>query len=1624
MTNIYNNAGNIRAGQGYAGETGEFYYDANGEPYVIFDSPEMGLRALYIDLRSKINEFDGDITQMFMKYAPPSDNNPTNKYIDFIKGEVGKDKITLDDLPKLVRSVIRFENTPETANYYLKPELLETAFKLSAVDMPQSTRLSQALDIVGITKPEESPLTDLSNQELVDVAQEKIDKFDMPDAPADPSLNELSNQQLVDVAQDKIDKYNMPDAPQSQPQPLSVKPPSQTSRDERVARLNAATIDTTEVDFDAPTSVVSEEDDMDEREPVISAVTPEPTKAELSTVAEVRPDGPLKRTPDQIYMEAASMTVDPWTHNIRYYGEAKAEDTDPSIGESFAASIGYTYAPIIDHIKSKINHGDIVDKDYNPLTDMKGYEEYANDLVLAQNAEHMQELKRGIDDNLARRRVLSNTSFFTHLFVGLADPVNLVALPFGGPSVGILRSGLRVGSGVAALQVGQEAIRAPFDPLNTPVESAINVGTAFVAGNILGGAIAVPATRRARAYEATQKAAGNQQLSLAPTIDSRKLAPTEQRPFSQVSDQDVQAVVNDSPRTILRLRQMADEAEAKLNADRSNLSESEVVDLENIIKQNREAANKTESDYNLLKAEQEQRLELGERNFTSEDQSMPKNLFTDSWAFKFVTTPMKRVLQNPNAPALAKEVILGIAGDSGILLNLHKRGFTLGPSVYQKAAMRDGEWVSVYDDLRSLYGEEYGVGKQTILDYNTGDTASKVGAMITEDTANVSGVTNKIAARIKAQPAQKTFVEWMTDVNKKRIKGEAPASKAEATAMSRIDEYYSQWETRLKSSGVIGSTEHYRLLVPRLEADLLSVQNAITKLEKTISSGSVSPLKIREINLLRLKSNKLKDQLDDANFHIENSSKGLTMPANEDVFNPRYWNQAYIKDNRNALREILISWYTANPFIYKARTDAVTGKQTGWERVELDSSPQAVGKRADDTIDKILGIKDPTDVNAQYFGHGRSKHFRHRDIDIPNKLVIDFIETNPINVMKTYTAKVAPQYEFMNKFNRGIDDLLDDVELSMLADGKMSEGAINATLRDIRHLNDRVHGTVIREPDALNYKSAIILKDLAMLNYLGSAGFSTLPDFAKIMMEHEMGTVWKMLFGVMSDNRVRMSSAEGRIAGEIIDILKGDAHLRFTENMKNNPLNEGMMSKVRTGFFMLNGVAPMTTIFKKMDAIARGHTLIDYSVRLTHGKKGTDILPLNEMEIAYLARYNIGKEEAAAIAKAPWERTEAGLYLPNSRAWEDAIELPETTAKIIIGETGKTARFRNAYADASQSPREQTRYVPAFFNEKTNTIRIDKAFIIDDFKNKPWTSPKMSGVKALPDNQFKNAEEWYNFVLTHEIMHTKFKKKKNESDSDYENRINQLALSELSKRKKINRDTVENFRTAMNSGIMNTVLMGTPADKPIAVDGVFYVPMHVARKFGMKEDKKFKGYARIENGLLGMPFQFMSYSFAAANKITASLAQGQIKNRAVAITASMGLGYMGMELKYKDWQMEQMSWPDVIARSFDASGIAALHSDLFYTAMNISQALDGPNISGGLVNPKFKQEKNGYDAALAVGGAAPSYAFDVGRGMKELLDGNYGQGANELVRRLPMAQLWFIKDEVNGMGRAFAGGRY
>ena len=190
---------------------------------------------------------------------------------------------------------------------------------------------------------------------------------------------------------------------------------------------------------------------------------------------------------------------------------------------------------------------------------------------------------------------------------------------------------------------------------------------------------------------------------------------------------------------------------------------------------------------------------------------------------------------------------------------------------------------------------------------------------------------------------------------------------------------------------------------------------------------------------------------------------------------------------------------------------------------------------------------------------------------------------NPVSVMKAYTTRTAPRYEFAAKFDgQEIDDILDDKMVEML-DAGMSIEQANAALKDIRHMYDRVAGTVLREPDTLNQKVAEVLRTAAQLGYLGAAGISTITEPAKIMMEHGIGRTMKGLFSVLDDSQLKLGAKEARIAGEALEILMGSSHMRLVDDMGNNPLRSNFMDKTKNAFYLLNGLAPITRIFKDFD---------------------------------------------------------------------------------------------------------------------------------------------------------------------------------------------------------------------------------------------------------------------------------------------------------------------------------------------------------------------------------------------------------------------------------------------------------
>jgi hypothetical protein len=932
------------------------------------------------------------------------------------------------------------------------------------------------------------------------------------------------------------------------------------------------------------------------------------------------------------------------------------------------------------------------------------------------------------------------------------------------------------------------------------------------------------------------------------------------------------------------------------------------------------------------------------------DPSIATSAFTDSVLFKAVTTPMKRVLQDEKVPNTVKMTMLEIANDAGILLNANRQGFALKNSVFQNAKLRDGEWVQTYDSIVSIWGESKGTGVVKPLDYmhKRGD-----------------------------------FEDWLTEVDSKAMRGQKPADDFEAKAMDQLNNFYSKWESRLNERGLIGNKGFYMKDIKKREAKIEDINKTIERYRGTPQFDRLKGIVDRNSDIIK----QHKATIDELN------AAGPISPANEEIFRPRYWDKDAIAKDRSGLEKVLADWFRENPEGFGKDSMGKYGKVT------YSTSESAIQKRASDAVDSILGLRDVADVDVATFGYGKSKHFKHRGIDIPNKLVMDYIHRNPVSVMKAYTTRTAPRYEFAAKFDgQEIDDILDDKMVEMLNSGMGIEEA-NAALKDIRHMYDRVAGTVLREPDALNQKFAQVLRTAAQLGYLGAAGISTITEPAKIMMEHGIGKTMKGLFSVLDDSQLKLGAKEARIAGEALEILMGSSHLRLVDDMGNNPLRSNFMDKTKNAFYLLNGLAPITRIFKDFDGMMRSHTLIDYSVRWSQGKA-------TKMEQEYLLRYGIDLDTAGKIANSPWQKSSSGMYMANTEAWTNTIEFPSTTADIVTGPTESFAA--------------NGRYKPAFYRESDNTIYIDEDYIRDNmWPERGWENPRVEGVKPIEKGIINTPDDYVTFIKMHEIMHTKFSSKQlgiadkrtTKGKADYENAINDLTVAEIKKQARVDPETVKSFRNALSSGIANTILMGTPADKPIITDGIAYIPMHVASKFGMKEDSKYKGYARIEHGLLGLPLQFYSYALAAVNKTTAGYGHGQLKNQFLGTAIAMGLGYTVLQLKTPDFV--ELSFQDKFSRAFDYSGVASLHSDLFYMAMSTSLALGGPNITGGFLQPRYPQEPSVIDALTGLGGAGPSIGMEYARGMANMLTGNVGEGSKEFIRALPFSNLWLWKDAIN-----------
>ena len=130
----------------------------------------------------------------------------------------------------------------------------------------------------------------------------------------------------------------------------------------------------------------------------------------------------------------------------------------------------------------------------------------------------------------------------------------------------------------------------------------------------------------------------------------------------------------------------------------------------------------------------------------------------------------------------------------------------------------------------------------------------------------------------------------------------------------------------------------------------------------------------------------------------------------------------------------------------------------------------------------------------------------------------------------------------------------------------------------------------------------------------------------------------------------------------------------------------------------------------------------------------------------------------------------------------------------------------------------------------------------------------------------------------------------------------------------------------------------------------------------------------------------------------------------------MILAYMSLKIKTPEWAWDKMSYSDKFARAFYQSGLAALYSDIYYTSMHTINAFNGPDIGLGIIGPKYRDTAS--EAVIGITGAAPSIGFTYAQALKEMLVGDTGAGAKDLIRSVPFMRVYWWKDSVNEMTNA------
>lgn len=288
---------------------------------------------------------------------------------------------------------------------------------------------------------------------------------------------------------------------------------------------------------------------------------------------------------------------------------------------------------------------------------------------------------------------------------------------------------------------------------------------------------------------------------------------------------------------------------------------------------------------------------------------------------------------------------------------------------------------------------------------------------------------------------------------------------------------------------------------------------------------------------------------------------------------------------------------------------------------------------------------------------------KDRTLNIPDKLIEDFLEHDVDLVGRRYTRVMGADVELANKF--GSVDMADQLnrvrsDYARLRAGVSDEKRLaqlgeaeKADIRDLEAVRDLLRGTRMESPIERNYSK--IVRSFSHVNYLrqmGEVALMSLSETVRPAMVHGLmpylGTVAKLATNL---GAIKLSVAEAKLAGNVSERVLGHRLATIadlTDPYASRGPIEAFLENMTNFASKWNGIRMLTDMQKSIASVMTQDRILAGSI---------DHTSIKPKERAYLAYLGIDESMAGRVAKQFSEHGETveGVKVANTEQWSDPV---------------------------------------------------------------------------------------------------------------------------------------------------------------------------------------------------------------------------------------------------------------------------------------------------------------------------------------------------------------------------------